>query len=172
MHSSGQDHKTAKGIFFVLGLAVLFLFILSLFQFWACRQAGAVGLKIKLLEKDPDVVLFGPPPHEVALSISSDSIPLLRNNLGFTQKVCIDYDQRFVNISESCGNYQFKKPIFLPLSDYTNVGSWVQTDESWRKNLNTHFQGERISPEVFSNGKFQSNSPRWFQGSLGRGDPA
>jgi hypothetical protein len=171
MHSSGQDHKTAKGVFFVLGLAVLFLFILSLFQFWACTQVEAMGLKIKLLEKDPDVVLFGPPPCEVALSISSDSIPLLRNNLGFAQKVCIDYDQGFVNISESCGNYQLKKPICLPLSDYTKVGSWVKTEESWRRNLNTHFQGGVDKSKDLFEWEIPVKFPKMVSRIIGEGGP-
>jgi hypothetical protein len=169
MHISGQDHKTARG--FSLGLAVLFLFTLNLFQLLACRQAGAMGLKIKLLDKDPDVVLFGPPSHEVGLSISSDSIPLLRNNLGFAQKVCIDYDQGFVNISESCGNYQFKKPIFLPLSDYTNIGSWVKTDESWRKNLQTHFQGGADQSRGLFEWEIPVKFPKMVSRIIGEGGP-
>ncbi|MFQ6003119.1 MAG: cell surface protein SprA, partial [Candidatus Zixiibacteriota bacterium] len=77
---------------------------------------------------------------QVGLSLSSDSVPLLKNNLELTQKVVIDYDLGFVNISEKLGGYQIQAPIFLTLSNYTYTKSWVGTEESWRRNLNTYFQ--------------------------------
>ena len=140
MHCFRQDHKTARCIFSVLGLAVLFLLIWSLVELWICGEAKAVGLKIDLLEKDRELVLFGQPSTQVGLSISSDSVPLLRNNLKLTQNVVIEYDQGFVNISETLGGYQTSKPIFLTLSNYTHTKNWLNTQESWRKNLTTYFQ--------------------------------
>jgi len=140
MHCFRQARKTAKGVFSVWGLAVLFLLIWSLVELWICGEAKAVGLKIELLEKDRELVLFGQPATQVGLSISSDSVPLLKNNLKFTQKVVIDYDQGFVNISETLGGYLINKPIFLTVSNYTYTKNWLKTQESWRKNLNTYFQ--------------------------------
>ena len=74
MRGFRQDHKTAKCIFSLLGMAVLFLLICSL-----SGEAGAVGLKVELLQKDRDLVWFGQPEGKIGLSISSDSLPLLQN---------------------------------------------------------------------------------------------
>ena len=136
MHRFRQDQKTAKHIFSLLGVAVLLLLI------WGfCGEAGAVGLNMQLLQKDRDLVWFGQPQGKTGLSISSDSLPLLQNKLKLTRKVSIDYDQRSVNVSETMGKYQISKPIFLTLSNYTSTRNWLNTEESWRKNLNTYFSG-------------------------------
>lgn len=171
MHSFGQDHKTAKGVFFVLGLAVLFLFMVSLFQILVCSQAEAVGLKIKLLEKERKLVLFGQPPSEVGLSTSSDSIPLLKNNLNFTQKVSIDYDQGFVNISETLGEYQINKPLFLTLSNYTYTRNWLKTDEDWRKNLKTYFQKGTDKSKGLFEWEIPVKFPKMVSKLIGEGGP-
>ena len=171
MHSFGQDHKTAKGVFFVLGLAVLFLFMVSLFQLLVCSQAEAVGLKIKLLEKERKLVLFGQPSSEVGLSTSSDSIPLLKNNLNFTQKVSIDYDQGFVNISETLEEYQINKPLFLTLSNYTSTRNWLKTEESWRKNLNTYFQKGTDKSKGLFEWEIPVKFPKMVSKLIGEGGP-
>ena len=166
MHCVRQDHKTAKCIFSVLGLAVLFLLIWSF-----CGEARAVGLKIELLEKDRELVLFGQPPTQVGLSISSDSVPLLRNNLKFTQKVVIDYDQGFVNISETVGNYQISQPIFLTLSNYTYTKNWLKTQESWRKNLTTYFQKGRDKSRGLFEWEIPVKFPKVVSRIIGEGGP-
>jgi hypothetical protein len=171
MHSFGQDHKTAKGVFFVLGLAVLFLFMVSLFQLLVCSQAEAVGLKIKLLEKERKLVLFGQPSCEMGLSISSDSIPLLKNNLNFTQKVSIDYDQGFVNISETLGEYQINKPLFLTFSNYTYTRNWLKTDEDWRKNLKTYFQKGTDKSKGLFEWEIPVKFPKMVSKLIGEGGP-
>jgi len=136
MHCFRQDHKTAKCNFSVLGLAVLFL---SIWSFWV--EAGAVGLKIELREKNRELVSFGQPEGEIGLSLSQDSLPLLKNKLKLTRKISIDYDQGLVNVSEALGDYQISKPLFLTFSNYTYAENRLKAEESWRKNLNAYFSG-------------------------------
>jgi hypothetical protein len=171
MHGFRQDHKTAKGIFFVLGLAVLFLFIVSLWELLACGQAEAVGLKIRLWEKERQPVLFGQPPNEVGLSISSDSIPLLRNNLRLTQQVSIDYAQGFVNISEKQGGYQVNQPLFLTLSNYAYAKNGLKTEESWRKNLTTYFQTGTDRSKGLFEWEIPVKFPKMVSKIIGEGGP-
>jgi hypothetical protein len=171
MHSFGQDRKTAKGIFFVLGLAVLFLFTASLFQLLVCNQVEAIGLKIRLLEKERKLVPFGQPPNEVGLSTSSDSIPLLKNNLSFTQKVSINYDQGFVNISEMLAEYQINKPLFLTFSNYTYARNRLNTEESWRKNLNTYFQQGTDKSKGLFEWEIPVKFPKMVSKLIGEGGP-
>jgi hypothetical protein len=169
MHSLRQDCKTAKGIFSVSGLAVLFLFIVSLF--WACAQAEAVGLKIGLWEKERKLVSFGQPSSEVGLSISSDSIPLLKSNLRLTQEVSIDYEQGFVNISETLGGYQIYKPIFLTLSNYTYAKNGLKAEEGWRKNLNTYFQRGTDRSKGLFEWEVPVKFPKMVSKIIGEGGP-
>ena len=171
MHGFRQEHKTAKGMFFVWGLAVLFLFIVSLFEFLTCGQVEAVGLKIKLLQKDRKLVLFGEPSREEALSLSSDSIPLLKNNLGLSQKVSIDYNQGFVNISETLRDYQIHKPIFLTLSNYTYTRNWLKSEESWRKNLNTYFKRSTDKSRGLFEWEIPVKFPKMVSRIIGEGGP-
>ncbi len=138
MHCFRQDHNTAKEVFSAWGLAVLFLSMCGLVELCTCGEAGAVGLKMELVERDRELVLFGQPPKEAGLSISSDSIPLLKGSLKSIQKVYLDYDRGFVNISQTLGDYQIRKPIFLTLSNYTYTSNWLRAEENWRKNLNTY----------------------------------
>jgi hypothetical protein len=171
MHSFGQDHKTAKGVFFVLGLAVLFLFMVSLFQLLVCSQAEAVGLKIKLLEKERKLASFGQPFCETGLSISSDSIPLLRHKLQLAQEVFIDYGQGFVNISERLGDYQINKPLFLTFSNYAYTRNWLKTEESWRKNLNTYFQKGTDKSKGLFEWEIPVKFPKMVSKLIGEGGP-
>ncbi len=169
MHCFRQARRTAKGAFSVWGLAVLFLLIWSLAELWICGEAKAVGLKIELLEKDRELVLFGQPSTQVGLSISSDSVPLLKNNLKFTQKVVIDYDQGFVNISETLGGYQISKPIFLTVSNYTYTKNWLKTQESWRKNLTTYFKKGRAKSRGLFEWEIPFKPPKLVSKIIGEG---
>jgi len=171
MHCFRQDHKTAKYIFSVLGVAVLFLLSWSLIQFLACGEAKAVGLKIELLEKDRELLLFGQPEREIGLSLSSDSLPLLRNNLKLTRKISIDYDQGFVSISETLGNYQMNEPIFLTLSNYTYTKNWLKTEESWRKNLSTYFKGGTEKSRGLFEWEIPVKFPKVVSKLIGEGGP-
>ncbi len=161
-----QKHKTAKCIFSLLGVAVLFLLICSL-----CGEVGAVGLKVELLQKDRDLVRFGQPQDETGLSIASDSLPLLQNKLRLTRKVSIDYDQGLVNVSETLGKYQISKPIFLTLSNYTSSRNLLNTEESWRKNLNTYFSGAADESGGLFEWEIPVKFPKVVSRIIGEGGP-
>jgi hypothetical protein len=141
-----ESEKTAKGMLFLVSSAVLFLFGFALTECLICDSAqaagstGSIGLEIRLDEGQRSLVRFGDLPPQVALSISSDSIPLLKTNLVLSQSVLVDYEHQFVSISEKKGGYELQKPLFLTLSTYTLASNQLQTDAEWRRNLNTHFQ--------------------------------
>lgn len=166
-----QHQKTAKGVLSLLGLAVLFLFALILTGFLICPSAEAIGLEIQLEEKDRSLVRFGYPPRQIGLSISSDSIPFLRTNLKFTQTVWVEYEHQFVSISEKQGDYQLYKPLFLTLSAYTSASNWLQIDQEWRKNLNTHFlRGGKRSRGLFE-WEIPVKFPKVVSKIIGEGGP-
>jgi len=172
-----QYRNTANGVLSFLGLAVLFLFGLTLTEFLICKpaeaigSAGSIGLTIRLQEKDRNLVTFGYPPRQVGLSISSDSIPLLKPNLTSTQKVLVEYEQGFVSISEKQGGYQLYQPIFLTLSTYTSASNRLQIDQEWRKNLNAHFlQGKDRSKGLFE-WEIPVKFPKVVSRIIGEGGP-
>jgi hypothetical protein len=166
MHCIRQDHKTAKCNSSVLGLAVLFLLIGSF-----CSKAGAVGLRIELMEKDRELVLFGQPESQIGLSLSSDSLPLLENKLKLTRRVSIDYDQGFVDISETVGEYQISNPLFLTLSNYTHTKNWLSTQESWRKNLNVYLQEGTGQSKGLFEWEIPVKFPKLVSKIIGEGGP-
>jgi len=173
MHYPFEQHmKTARGVLSSLGLAVLFLLGLTLTEFLICHSAEAAGLEIQLGEKDRSLVRFGHPPRQVGLSISSDSIPLLKTNLSFSRTVLLEYERRFVTISEKQGDYQLQKPLFLTLSEYTSASNRLQIDQEWRKNLNTHFlRGGDISRGLFE-WEIPVKFPKMVSKIVGEGGPA
>jgi hypothetical protein len=117
-------------------------------------------------------VSFGHLPREVGLSVSSDSIPLLKTNLRLTQAVLVEYEKGFVQISERYGDYQLQKPLFLPVSTYTSTSNRLHENAQWRRNLNTHF----LSGSGQSGGLFEWEIPVKFpkvvSRIIGEGGPA
>ena len=84
MHYMRKGYSmTAKGELYLLNLAVLFLFSLLLIPWLMCHSAQAIGVEIRLEEKDREILRFGELSKETGLTISSDSIPLLKTNLRF-----------------------------------------------------------------------------------------
>jgi hypothetical protein len=166
MHRFKQDHKTAKGIFPLVGVAVLLLLMRGL-----CGEAEAVGLKMGFFERSRDLVSFGQPQGTTGLSISSDTIPLLQNKLKLTRKVSIDYDQGFVNVSETVGKYQLSQPIFLTLSNYTSTRNRLNTEDSWRKNLNTYFSGLKDESKGLFEWEIPVKFPKMVSRIIGEGGP-
>ncbi|MCK4404350.1 MAG: cell surface protein SprA, partial [candidate division Zixibacteria bacterium] len=166
-----QHQKTAKGVLSSLGLAVLFLFALTLAGFLIGPSAEAVGLEIQLDEKDRSLVRFGHLPRQAGLSISSDSIPLLKTNLRTSQKVLVKYEHGFVSISEKQGNYQLYKPIFLTLSAYSSASNRLHIDQEWRKNLNTHFLRGRGKSKGLFEWEIPVKFPKVVSRIIGEGGP-
>jgi len=167
-----KNQKTAKGVLSLLGLAVLFLSGLTVGQFITPGPAQAVGCAIGLEHNDRSCVSFGHLPREVGLSVSSDSIPLLKTNLRVTQAVLVQYKKGFVQISERHGNYQLRKPLFLPVSAYTSTSNRLHDNAQWRRNLGTHF----LSGSGQSGGLFEWEIPVKFpkvvSRIIGEGGPA
>ncbi len=169
--------KTAKGVLSLLGLAVLFLSALTLSEFLICHSAeavgsvGSIGLKIQLEEKDRSLVRFGYLPRQAGLSISSDSIPLLKTNLRFAQTVLVEYEHQFVTVSEKHGDYQLQRPLFLTLSAYTSANNWLQHHQAWRKNLNTHFQQRGAGSKGLFEWEIPVKFPKVVSRIIGEGGP-
>lgn len=163
--------RTAGGVLCPFGLAVLFLLVLAVLQLTACPSAEAVGVDVRLDEKDRNLVRFGYPPRRVGLSVSSNSLPLLEINLRYTQSVLVDYEDGFVTVSEKHGYYELYKPIFLTLPTYTATSSQLQFQQDWRANLNRHFFG----PTAASRGLFEWEIPVKFpkvvSAIIGEGGP-
>lgn len=171
-YRSRQNQKTAMGVLSLFGLAVLFLSGLTLCQFLTPGSAQAVGFALGLQEKDRPCVRFGHPPWETGLTVSSDSIPLLRTNLRFTQAVLVDYENGFVQVSEKHGNYQLHKPLFVPVSAYTSANNRLQENAQWRRNLNTHFlRGGDRSRGLFE-WEIPVKFPKMVSKLIGEGGPA
>ena len=166
-----QYQKTAKVVLSLLSLAVLLLLGLTLTEFLICHSAEAIGLEIQLEEEDRSLVRFGYPPRQVGLSISSDSISLLKTNLRSTQKVLVEYEHRFVSISEKQGDYQLYEPLFLTLSTYTSASNRLQIDRAWRKNLNTHFLREGGRSKGLFEWEIPVKFPKVMSRFLGEGGP-
>ncbi len=171
-YRSRQNQKTAKGVVSLLGLAVLFLSGLTLGQFLIPDPVQAVGCAIGLEENDRHCVRFGHLPREVGLCVSSDSIPLLKTNLRFTQAVLVEYENGFVQISEKHGDYQLQKSLFLPISAYTSANNRLKENAQWRRNLNTHFlRGGDRSRGLFE-WEIPVKFPKVVSKIIGEGGPA
>ncbi|MGB8657656.1 MAG: cell surface protein SprA [Candidatus Zixiibacteriota bacterium] len=166
-----ESEKTAKGRLYLFSSAVLFLSTLAFSGLFTFPRAQAAGLEIRLEEKDRDLVSFGHSPKDVGLSISSDSIPLLKTNLSLTQTVTVDYEHQMVSISEKLGEYSLRKPSFLTLSSYSLFNDQLQTDRAWKQNLNSHFfQGAGSSKGIFE-WEIPVKFPRVVSSIIGEGGP-
>jgi hypothetical protein len=170
---SVKHQNTAKGVLSLLGLAVLFFSLLTLIEFWTCPPAEAVGLQIGLVEKDRNLVRFGYPPWENGLTISSDSIALLKtSNLRLKQSVLVEYKKGFVSISEKKGQYQLYKPLFLTLESYTSLSNRLRLDYEWRRNLNTHFLRSGPGSGGLLEWEIPVKFPKMVSKIIGEGGPA
>jgi hypothetical protein len=172
MHSRWlRSNGTAGGALRSLGLAVLFLVVPATFQLGVGASAWGIGLEIRLDEKGRHLVRYGNAYQTLGLSVSSDSLPLLDINLRHAQSVLVDYEDRFVTISEKLGYYQLYKPIFLTLPTYTSASNLIQFRQDWRNNLNRHF----FSAAGGSRGLFEWEIPVKFpkvvSAIIGEGGP-
>jgi hypothetical protein len=172
-----EKEKTAKGVLFLVSSAVLFFFSFALTECFICNSAqaetsaGSLELKIPLHENGRSLVRFGDLPLQVALSISSDSIPLLKNNLSLTQQVLVDYEHQFVSISEKQGEYELQKPLFLTFSTYTQASNRLRVDDDWRKNINAHFQQAGVKSKGLFEWEIPVKFPKMVSRIVGEGGP-
>jgi len=172
MHYMGKGYSmTAKGGLYLLNLAVLFLFSLILAPWLLCHSAQAIGVEIRLEEKDREILRFGEIPKETGLTISSDSIPLLKTNLLINRIIQVDYEHQLVSISEKEGEYELQKPIFLTLPAYTLTSNQLQMERDWRLNLNAHFQGAGGPSRGLFEWEIPVKFPKMVSRIIGEGGP-
>jgi hypothetical protein len=154
-------------------LAVLFFSLLTLIDICICPQAKAVGLQMSLVEKDRNMVRFGYIPWEKGLTISSDSLALLKtSNLRLKQSVLVEYDEGYVSINEKKGQYQLYKPLFLTLESYTSLSNRLRLDYEWRRNLNTHFLRSGSGSGGLLEWEIPVKFPKMVSKIIGEGGPA
>ena len=166
-----KKKKTALKVLRLSILAVLFFLGFNLAELFVTPSVQAVGIRCGLEEKNRGWVCYGEPTPDVGLSISYDSIPLLKNTLSTTQTVQVDYDHQFVCISEKLGGYELQKPLFLPLSSYTLASNQFQTDLAWKSNLNSHFvTGTEKSKSLFQ-WEIPVKFPKMVSRIIGEGGP-
>ncbi len=164
-------HRTVKGALRSFGLAVLLLLGPASVQLLTCASAQALGLNIRLDEKNRSLVRYGYPSQSVGLSISSDSIPLLEINLRYAQSVLVDYEDGFVAISEKQGYYELYKPIFLTIPTYTTASNQLQFRHDWRTNLNRHFLGTSAGSKALFEWEIPVKFPKVVSAIIGEGGP-
>ncbi len=170
-YHSKQQLETARGALYSFGSAVLLFFALALAQFVLCTPAHALGFEVRLDETDRSLVRFGYPPRITGLCISSDSIPLLANNLRYSQSVLVDYEGGFVSISERHGEYELYKPLFLTIPSYTSASNRLRFHQDWRSNLHSHFLGAGARSRGLFEWEIPVKFPKVVSKIIGEGGP-
>ncbi|MCJ7498189.1 MAG: hypothetical protein MUO78_08665, partial [candidate division Zixibacteria bacterium] len=117
----------AKGVKFLFKLAVLFFLLPAL--------TSAQGLKINLEVKENKYLYSKPDFPNIGLSLAFKELPLLKNKIGFSRSIEINFKDKVVGLNDKLSTYPVYRFFPLSLDSYINYTLGSQYQKSWRENL-------------------------------------
>jgi len=131
----------AKGVKFLFKLAVLFFLLPAL--------TLAQGLKINLEVKENKYLYSKPDFPNIGLSLAFKELPLLKNKIGFSRSIEINFRDKVVGLNDKLSTYPVYRFFPLSFDSYMSYTLSSQYQKSWRENLSLSLaqtqQGQRKS---------------------------
>ncbi len=117
---------------------VFLFFILGIFpssiSFSQSTRSSYIGIRASIIA-DPCVSISEEMPY-LGMFIDGVRTPILKRKFtSFSRKVLIDTTGQNVNLTEKLGDFDFRQPTFLKLSDYVEKRRQNNLNEMWRKSV-------------------------------------
>jgi hypothetical protein len=134
---------------FIAAEDVRFLFELAVLFFLLPALTSAQGLKINLDVKENKYSYAKPDFPNIGLSLAFKELPLLKNKIGFSRSIKIDYKDKLVGLNDKLSTYPVYRFFPLSLDSYINYTLGSQYQKNWREDLSLSLaqtqQGQRRS---------------------------